>query len=236
MFSIIISNIFWVVLWVTTFFLCVKNTAFMLDLVREDYILENLTVFCYLLSSLFFALLLFSFWKKEKINFFSFCYKYKFYFFFLIFSFFVAGEELSWGERIFNISSSNTINRINLQNELNIHNIVVGDFDYDFQYKLIVLFFFINGVFIPLANLQPTIKNFLVRINFPVINLSLIMLFLGVVLSVKIWVNAFDIPIIISEEGKSSKDLITEYMEAFSGIGFFLYPFLIFLRTRKSFK
>ncbi len=56
MFSTIISNIFWVILWTTTFILCANNTAFMLDLVREDYIMENLTVFCYLLSSLFFCL------------------------------------------------------------------------------------------------------------------------------------------------------------------------------------
>ena len=41
--------------------------------------------------------------------------------------FFVAGEELSWGQRIFNIESSEYFKENNAQEELNLHNLTVGD-------------------------------------------------------------------------------------------------------------
>ena len=37
--------------------------------------------------------------------------------------FFVAGEEISWGQRLFNISTPSMIENVNVQSELNIHNI-----------------------------------------------------------------------------------------------------------------
>lgn len=40
---------------------------------------------------------------------------------------FGAGEEISWGQRIFNIESSEFFLKNNAQNETNLHNLVVGD-------------------------------------------------------------------------------------------------------------
>lgn len=42
------------------------------------------------------------------------------------FSFFVAGEEMSWGQRIFQIESSDFFRQNNAQGETNLHNMVVG--------------------------------------------------------------------------------------------------------------
>jgi hypothetical protein len=39
---------------------------------------------------------------------------------------FGAGEELSWGQRLFNIQSSNFFEKHNTQKEINIHNLVFG--------------------------------------------------------------------------------------------------------------
>jgi len=36
-----------------------------------------------------------------------------------------AGEEISWGQRIFNIKTPDTISQYNLQNELNLHNLEI---------------------------------------------------------------------------------------------------------------
>lgn len=44
-----------------------------------------------------------------------------------VFFFFAAGEELSWGQRIFNIQSGEFFQQHNLQGETNLHNLVVGD-------------------------------------------------------------------------------------------------------------
>jgi hypothetical protein len=47
-------------------------------------------------------------------------------FFAALFSFFVAGEEISWGQRIFRIESSEFFKQNNAQEETNLHNLVVG--------------------------------------------------------------------------------------------------------------
>ncbi|MFD2967837.1 hypothetical protein [Sphingobacterium bambusae] len=44
-----------------------------------------------------------------------------------LFSFFVAGEEISWGQRIFQIESSDFFKQHNTQAETNLHNMVIGD-------------------------------------------------------------------------------------------------------------
>ena len=45
---------------------------------------------------------------------------------FIVF-FFVAGEELSWGQRLFNIESSEYFKEHNAQEELNLHNLTIGE-------------------------------------------------------------------------------------------------------------
>ena len=48
-------------------------------------------------------------------------------FFYALLFFFAAGEEISWGQRIFGIESSEFFNENNRQNETNLHNLVVGE-------------------------------------------------------------------------------------------------------------
>ncbi len=43
-----------------------------------------------------------------------------------VFFFFAAGEELSWGQRIFNIQSGEFFQQNNLQGETNLHNLMIG--------------------------------------------------------------------------------------------------------------
>jgi len=44
----------------------------------------------------------------------------------IVFSIFVAGEEISWGQRIFHVQSSEFFQKQNSQGETNLHNLVVG--------------------------------------------------------------------------------------------------------------
>jgi hypothetical protein len=46
--------------------------------------------------------------------------------FLCLFSVFAAGEEISWGQRIFEIESSDFFQKNNAQGETNLHNLVVG--------------------------------------------------------------------------------------------------------------
>lgn len=90
------------------------------EFVREDGIVEWITVIGLLIGSLlcfyrFFTLL------KNRSAWFLFV-----TFFVAAFLFFAAGEEISWGQRIFGIESSEFFQKNNAQGETNLHNLVVG--------------------------------------------------------------------------------------------------------------
>ncbi|WP_340077461.1 hypothetical protein [Leptobacterium sp. I13] len=76
-----------------------------------------LMLFCVSLLSIWH---LFSFWKSKKLL-------WKFgTFVFIVLFFFAAGEEISWGQRIFEIESGTFFQENNAQGETNLHNLVVG--------------------------------------------------------------------------------------------------------------
>src|SRR5690606_31025377 len=88
--------------------------------VVEDGFIENLTVIA-LLTATFTALIYRIKYAAGKSALF------KVVMGFIIFStFFVAGEEISWGQRVFNIQSSEFFQENNAQQETNLHNMVIG--------------------------------------------------------------------------------------------------------------
>ena len=84
---------------------------------KEDSVFENLQFIGYFLSGLFSLQISFKlFTKKLKIQ----------ALLFLILSlglFFIAGEEISWGQRIFHIATPDSVAQINLQKEITVHNL-----------------------------------------------------------------------------------------------------------------
>jgi len=94
------------------------NQSFYNDLVKEDGIIEYLTAIFLFLSSI---VLFISFLKIKKYHsIFNFG-----LFLSVIVLFFGFGEEISWGQRIFNIESPTFFNKNNLQGETNIHNLMI---------------------------------------------------------------------------------------------------------------
>ena len=82
---------------------------------KEDGILESLQFIQYLISSLFGFFIFFKIKKKKSLN----------SFIWLVLSiccFFIAAEEISWGERITGISL-NSIADLSIQGETNLHNL-----------------------------------------------------------------------------------------------------------------
>lgn len=90
-------------------------------LIREDSVLENLTaVFLFCASVVLFVRLLKGYQKKPwtwslGLGFMALAF------------FFGAGEEISWGQRIFGIESSEYFQENNAQGETNLHNIKIGE-------------------------------------------------------------------------------------------------------------
>lgn len=89
--------------------------------VVEDGLVEWLTVCWLLLSSALCITRIFKLKSKRS----------KLFLFMLAFFaagfFFGAGEEISWGQRIFNVESSTFFQTHNAQGETNLHNLVVGE-------------------------------------------------------------------------------------------------------------
>ncbi|RAV29785.1 hypothetical protein [Sinomicrobium soli] len=88
---------------------------------QEDGLVENETALMLLGVSLLCIYHLFRGWKYKKI-----LWKTGTVIFAVLF-FFAAGEEISWGQRIFGITSGDFFVENNAQGETNLHNLVVGD-------------------------------------------------------------------------------------------------------------
>ena len=104
-------------------------------LIKEDGIIEYSTAFFLLFSSIY---LIYAFNKNKNQN------QYKFGLLLFSFSFFFGfGEEISWGQRIFDIESPFFFSENNLQNETNIHNLMIAGIEFNkwiFTYFSVFIF------------------------------------------------------------------------------------------------
>lgn len=95
------------------------DPQFYYSLIREDGIIENLSALLWAgaaLATLFSMLQLVSKRKANKI--YMVCATLLFFFFIVC-----SGEEISWGQRIFNVETLSVLQGINVQGENNLHNI-----------------------------------------------------------------------------------------------------------------
>ncbi len=85
--------------------------------------------------------------------------------------FFGAGEEISWGQRIFNTQSSEFFQQHNAQGETNLHNLVVGGkkinkIVFGVGLQLVLLIYLL--ILVPLYKRKPSLKVFLDRFAVPI--------------------------------------------------------------------
>ncbi len=121
------------------------NDLFFLIL-SEDHIVESMTSILYLLSSCFFLLL---FLKSRR----------KIHIIFSLILFIFCLEEISYGQRFFGYETPLFMSKINVQDEVNIHNTIFFNSEIIFHFSLLVYF-----VFIPLMN-RSRMKTFFKKIG-----------------------------------------------------------------------
>ena len=115
----------------------VFQTTLFHALLREDALIEYLGFFFLLLTSIFLILTGSRYlkmgqgWRALAITFLAVG----------IVFFWAAGEEISWGQRIFSIKTPQTLSEMNYQNELNIHNINKRLFQQGFRHLTTLLIF-----------------------------------------------------------------------------------------------
>ncbi|MCW8930405.1 MAG: hypothetical protein OQL19_09225 [Gammaproteobacteria bacterium] len=88
-----------------------------------------------------------------------------------LFFFFGAGEEISWGQRIFDVESSEFFVQNNAQGETNLHNLMVGDTKLNkviFGRGIGILLFLYLAVLIPLYRKKDSVKQFVDKFAVPI--------------------------------------------------------------------
>ena len=143
---------------VSTVFLFYYSNSVYNSFVAEDGIIEYLTAIFLLSISIFLIKKLFEMEKKISVN------NLGIIIFSIIF-FFGFGEEISWGQRIFNIETPPFFSENNLQSETNIHNLMIEGVKLN---KLIFtngLFFIFSFYFLAIPYLYTKSNNVRTLIN-----------------------------------------------------------------------
>ena len=146
----------------------VNKTWFLESYVVEDGFIEDVTLIPLAILTLTCLILLFKYARKKNAWFFF------TYLFIALGSFFILGEEISWGQRIFGFQTSEYFREHNSQDEENIHNLIIGGEKLN---KIIFTDVLVAGVAIYLIvipwlyNKKPGFKNFIDKAAFPVARL-----------------------------------------------------------------
>jgi len=159
---------------------------------KEDGLFEYLTAIYLLVASAFFFLS----YKKSKLKYQNIQIKPATNYFYLILAiifFFGFGEEISWGQRILNVKTPEFLTEINVQKEINIHNIeLINLTDKNGKLKpfwirylttiagLFTLFCLFYCILVPLAfRYLYFCKKWLQKIHFPIVPIEIGFFFLA---------------------------------------------------------
>jgi hypothetical protein len=91
--------------------------------------------------------------------------------------FFIAGEEISWGQRILGLETPETLDEINRQGEINIHNI----YPVEITLRIVQILFGVWGALLPLALLryQDRFAKWRHELSYLIPHYSLVLYFAG---------------------------------------------------------
>jgi hypothetical protein len=148
---------------------------------HEDGIYENLGALFFLLSSILFFITYFKSQPKKNI-------------FFLLLGILLLVaflEEISWGQRIFNIDTPELFQEMNMQHEINLHNLTIfhgrevdGSIKHGWKTmitagRIFSLFWFMWCVVLPILYLKSNkIKEISDKIKVPIVPISIGLLFM----------------------------------------------------------
>lgn len=159
-------------------------------LTSEDGFIQDLAAVFWILAAM---ILFYIFYKSksEKVLYFLKMKRNIFLLLLALFFVFCCGEEISWGQRIFGIKTSNEMQEINAQKETNLHNLwIFQSYDKELKPKsglnawytsarIFAIIWLLYCVFIPLANKYSLkARNLLNTLNLPVIPIWIGFLFL----------------------------------------------------------
>jgi hypothetical protein len=133
-------------------------------MIPEDHYFENVGALSLFLASLLFFYCFLQTMKPEARGRISWLKRLVFLGLALLF-FFGAGEEISWGQRIFQVATPGGLAAVNTQDELNVHNLSIFEKSNFFTVdRLFDIFWFLFAVAVPAAALAfPAVRNLAAR-------------------------------------------------------------------------
>lgn len=145
-------------------------------LAREDSVFETLGAILFAISSILCFFLFFQSTQGNDLYLFR-TNKNIFFLLLALLFLFAFGEEINWGQRIVGVATPGLFHEINMQNEVNIHNLAI--FRSVSVNRLFSVFWFAYCVIVPFLSIISS--NFLEltkKINFPVVSVSLGVMFM----------------------------------------------------------
>jgi hypothetical protein len=145
-------------------------------LCMEDGPIEYLTAFLFGLSSLaFFLTMKRSLFLRERKEW----WRYFMILSWALLMFIFMGEEISWGQRIFNFRTPESISVSNEQNEFNIHNISVVNSFLGGKYRYLSIMIITIGILLPLLSLNIFGRQVIQNLFLPVSPICYMGFFIG---------------------------------------------------------
>lgn len=178
------------------------------ELALEDGPIENLSAMFYLVASIGF---LFAMKKSEYLKNQG---TYLAYFMtgaWCVLMFVFAGEEISWGQRLFAFSTPDSLAAVNVQNEFNIHNIGIMDEFMGGKYRYLSIMMLLTGIVFPVLVYNSWFKGLFAKFHFPVAPIHFCLLFLGAYIYGKYYSNWNPVPVV-------NNNLVSEIREFIFGL------------------
>ena len=199
----------------------VRLPGLFFTLVQEDQLVEWVTFWCYFAASLLFLVVFYYRHAHDG--------KFEWFFIFLALGcFFVAGEEISWGQRLIGFGTPEVMARYNYQNEFNFHNL--GEWGRNLPRRLYMVSLFLYLIVLPyLRHVSGWIRTTLDK--------------WGVAIPPKILIVPFfcslSLPLFAKVAGTLNLDvllrpyLIVEVMEMFSGFVFIHFSAIEYVNAKR---
>jgi len=124
-------------------FLIFGDKSLLYKITKEDGIIEYLGAFFLFLTSLLLFLTCFFYLRKNNKT----RYQKIIFIFFALAFFLAAGEEISWGQRVFDFKTPQYLKTINDQNEINLHNIDKKFSERLYQHAITLFIIFCTSMF-----------------------------------------------------------------------------------------
>ncbi|WP_138378766.1 hypothetical protein [Luteithermobacter gelatinilyticus] len=142
----------------------------------EDGVIENISAVFFLISSAGFFIVA---WKSTYLKQSGSRWSYFMILSWAVLMFVFFGEEISWGQRIFDFNTPESLSKINEQQEFNLHNIALVNAAFGGKYRYLSLMILLTGIVFPLLALSARGKALFQKFAFPVCPLQFSLLFLG---------------------------------------------------------